>query len=111
MTEMLGHGPEEIQNLLVIAGTLQSQKASAQSESQKSTKLSHIILPRLQFMDVEVTDAPVEKNSKFEKTPISPFQHELETYSALPYSSSDPEAWWRRSKRLSGIVLLRHANP
>ena len=60
---MLGHGLEEIQNLLVIAGTLQSQIASAQSESQKSTKLSHIILPRLQFMDVEVTDAPVGKNS------------------------------------------------
>ena len=60
---MLGHGLEEIQNLLVIAGTLQSQIASAQSESQKFTKLSHIILPRLQFMDVEVTDAPVGKNS------------------------------------------------
>ena len=59
LTEMLGHGLEEIQNLLVIAGTLQSQIASAQSESQKFTKLSHIILPRLQFMDVEVTDAPV----------------------------------------------------
>ena len=65
LTEMLGHGLEEIQNLLVIAGTLQSQIASAQSESQtqKSKKLSHIILPRLQFMDVEVTDAPVGKNS------------------------------------------------
>ena len=100
MTEIIGHGPEEIQNLLVISGAQQSQMSSTeQSQTQKSKKPAHIILPRLQFMDVEVADTPVGKNSKLKKSPISPFQQELDTYSALPYSSSEPEAWWQLHRK------------
>ena len=93
LTEMIGQGPEEIQRLLVVPVVSTSQQPSQTISAQNVKKPNDIILPRLQYLDAEIVDSPVGKTAKIKKS--VPFQQEIEKYSAVPYSSSAPEAWWK----------------
>ena len=91
---MIGQGPEEIQRLLVVPVVSTSEQPSQTISAQNVKKPNHIIMPRLQYLDAEIVDSPVGKTAKIKKSVSSPLQQEIEKYSALPYSSSAPEAWW-----------------
>jgi hypothetical protein len=92
---MIGQGPEEIQRLLVVPVVSTSEQPSQTISAQNVKKPNHIILPRLQYFDAQIVDSPVGKTAKIKKSVSSPLQQEIEKYSALPYSSSAPEAWWK----------------
>ena len=103
---MIGQGPEVIQCLFVIPVVSTSQQPSQAVSTQNAKKPNHIILPRLQFMDAEIVDTPIGKTTKTKKSVSTSFQQEIEKYSALPYSSSAPEAWWQ----LINYILLQLIN-